>query len=199
MTTTTLREILTELGHDPAVRAEFGDDPEGFLATRGFELSAELLGEAIVAVAAGLPPATAEHLAPFTVAHGPIPPIDPAIEGTDPIGALELLATGAVPGEGTDVGDIDDEGDTAVLDGAFGEGRTDVGPVDPPPAAGDDGFEPAVDDRGTGLDSPPIDGFDDTTGLDGLMTAPAEPPAFDETFDAGVLETEDPGDLDGLE
>ena len=26
MTTTTLREILTELGRDPAVRAEFGDD-----------------------------------------------------------------------------------------------------------------------------------------------------------------------------
>ena len=197
--TTTLREILTELGRDPAVRAEFGDDPEGFVAACGFELSTELLGEAIVAVAAGLPPAAAEHLAPFTISHGPIPPVDPSVEGPAPIDGLELLATGPIPGEGADAGDVDDEGDTAVLDGAFGEGTTDVGAVDPHPAAGDDGFDPAVDERGAGLESPAAGGFDDPTGLDELMTEPAEHPTFDEALDARIIEADDPGDLDGLE
>jgi hypothetical protein len=208
MTDMTIRELLNELNRNPAAKAEFEADPDGYFSAHGFDLPTELVGEAIVNVAATLPPETAEHLAPFTISHSPIPPIDappgdasvqdgaegPA--GIDVATGLGLLASAPAVVEAaaqTD-GDLDE-----AEFGGFGAGSpealesTDV--VSAPDAPG----QPLDDDGAldpTGLDSGALDVMDDEEGLE-LFTADSEAESF-ERIDDNSIESRDPADLDDL-
>jgi hypothetical protein len=215
MTDMTLRELLSDLSRDPAAQAEFEADPDGYLSAHGFELSPELLGEAIVNVAATLPAEVAEHLAPFTISQSPIPRIDEANDdpggpdgsegaaGLGAMGGLGLLASAPTVVE--ELTEIDGGIDEAELSG-FGEGSAD-GAASPGDAAAtttadrpfDDGADLEVDDAGLlhvddtdGGDGPGLFDLDDEGGsLDGADDGSVE------TADA--VDTRDPADLDDLD
>ncbi len=90
-----LHAVFTELLKDEAARQAYAADPAGFLDSAGHaDLPDELVAEAVISFADTAPPAVAEHLAPFVMAHGPVDESD-----TDPIelDGLALLAT--APGQ----------------------------------------------------------------------------------------------------
>jgi hypothetical protein len=209
MTDMTIRELLTELNRDPAAQAEFEADPDGYFSAHGFDLPGELLGEAIVNVAATLPPETAEHLAPFTISHSPIPPIDvppgdPDVQdgvegpaGIDVATALGLLAS--APAEAEAVAQTDGDMDEAEFD-VFGAGSpdgvesTDVAEGhDAPglPLDGDDAFDV------TEPESHAPEAMDDEEGPE-LFTADDGAQSLDDTDDNSI-EARDPADLDDLD
>lgn len=201
MADTTILELLTELSRDPAARAEFEANPDAYLSAHGFDLEEGLLGEAIVNVAATLPPEIAEHLSAFTIAHSPIPAVDEhgsetdapgEAAGLDALVGLGLLATVPVDVAATELGaDDPDAGDTTNADG--GEGILGFG----------HGAEPTVGDGWANGDEPPVvidselepepapepDPFDGGDGFDPVVAAP----------DGLDLEVDDPADLDELD
>jgi hypothetical protein len=223
MSDTTLRELLDDLRRDPSVQAEFERDPSGFLAARGHDLPDELVAEAIVNVAAGLPADIAEHLSSFTIADSPIPDLDPTGFGSeldgDSLDGLRLLAVaplataevvidsldaeGGIDGFGTGVGDdiaagsdtIGDDGDPQMADPG------DDGIVDGESAG--DGGEDADEDGG-------IDGWSVIDGLDDAGTGGLEESAshvddadgveLHDSIEAGMaVDPDDPAEFDGLE
>jgi len=210
MTMMTLRELLTDLGRDPAARSEFDGDPEGFLSSHGFDLRADLLGEAIVAVSSVLPPEVAEHLSPFTIAHSPIPLIsesgagsaglDAQGDGLDVMNGLELLATSSslfeIP---------DRDVDSVVPDGGFGEGSADLEldhPSAPEAPTWDEDLDLPIEGGSvadTGAISPSPHDLDDLTGIDVPVADFGDERGVDEGLDAALIEPEDPADLDGLD
>lgn len=209
MTETTIRELLNALSRDPAARAEFEADPDGYFSTHGFDLPAELLGEAIVNVAATLPPETAEHLAPFTISQSPIPPIDEASGSADvPDGApgaggmgvaagLGLFASAPTAAEA--VTQTDEDRDETGLDG-FGAGSPEgADPGDVAHTADD--MEWSSDDEGaldvTAPDTGALDIIDDEEGT-GLFDADARGESPDGGDDISI-ESRDPADLDDLD
>ncbi len=85
-----LRDVFAELATDEDARRAHAADPEGFLQAHGHtDLPGQLVNEAIVNYADTAPPEVAEHLAPFVLAHSPIPVED----GIAPADGLHLLAT----------------------------------------------------------------------------------------------------------
>jgi hypothetical protein len=89
-----LRDVFADLATDEDARRAHAADPEGFLHAHGHaELPSQLVGEAIVNYADTAPPEIAEHLAPFVMAHSPIPVEDGPTAGADPTDGLHLLAT----------------------------------------------------------------------------------------------------------
>jgi hypothetical protein len=86
-----LRDVFADLVTDEDVRRAHAADPEGFLQAHGHtELPGQLVSEAIVNYADTAPAEIAEHLAPFVMAHSPVPVDGPVDDGTD---GLQLLAT----------------------------------------------------------------------------------------------------------
>jgi hypothetical protein len=124
-----LRDVFADLVTDEDARRAHAADPDGFLQAHGHaELPGQLVSEAIANYADTAPTEVAEHLAPFVMAHSPVPvdgPVDAA--GVD---GLHLLAT--APAEPY----LDDLPEDA-LDGADpGAGHAHGHPVDPAGAAG---------------------------------------------------------------
>jgi hypothetical protein len=156
-----LRELFAELSRT-------GGDPADLLRAAGYgDVPEPLMAEAIVNYAGTAPLEVAEHLAPFAVAHGPVPVPDP---GAVPSSGLSLLASapavdvhglaadttvpvehdvhdvhGAVADHLADHVDVDPSGlddDTSAHAGAPHElhhGDIDHGDIDP---AGVDGLHP---------------------------------------------------------
>ncbi len=90
-----LRDVFADLVGDEAARQAHAADPEGFLAAAGHaDLPDGLVGEAIVSYADTAPAEVAEHLAPFVMAHSPVPVEDdlPAA-ALDAAHGLDLLST----------------------------------------------------------------------------------------------------------
>lgn len=82
-----LHELFAALGGS-------GDDPAAALRAAGFgDVPDHLVTEAIVHYAGTAPLEVAEHLAPFAVAHGPVPALDPVAASTTLHGGLTLLAS----------------------------------------------------------------------------------------------------------
>jgi hypothetical protein len=83
-----LRELFAELS------SAGGADPSDLLRAAGYgDVPEPLVTEAIVNYAATAPLEVAEHLAPFAVAHGPVPVHDPAVDPADTRDGLSLLAS----------------------------------------------------------------------------------------------------------
>lgn len=150
-----LHAVFTELLNDEAARQAYAADPAGFLDSAGHaELSDELVAEAVISFADTAPPAVAEHLAPFVMAHGPVNESD-----TDPteLDGLALLAT--APGQPPGGEDLD----------------ADLAPPTEPvdTATADTGWPTDDLDFGTGSEREPAEapagGFDET-----LTEIPAE-------------------------
>jgi hypothetical protein len=103
-----LRELFAELSRPGA------GDPAELLGAAGFgDVPHSLVAEAIVNYAATAPLEIAEHLAPFAVAHGPLP--GPADETTGTAHGLSLLASAPLldaPGHDEAVDDPIDDGPT---------------------------------------------------------------------------------------
>jgi hypothetical protein len=90
-----LRDVFADLVGDEAARQAHAADPDGFLAAAGHaDLPDGLVGEAIVSYADTAPAEVAEHLAPFVMAHSPVPVEDdlPAA-ALDAAHGLDLLST----------------------------------------------------------------------------------------------------------
>ena len=97
-----LRDVFADLVGDESARQAHAADPEGFLHAAGHpELPGSLVSEAIVNYADTAPAEVAEHLAPFVMAHSPVPVEDDLpVDELDATHGLDLLATaaaGAVP------------------------------------------------------------------------------------------------------
>jgi hypothetical protein len=90
-----LRDVFADLVTDEDVRRAHAADPDGFLQAHGHtELPGQLVTEAIVNYADTAPAEVAEHLAPFVMAHSPVPVDDGGtVTDADPIDGLQLLAT----------------------------------------------------------------------------------------------------------
>lgn len=88
-----LRDVFADLVTDEDARRAHAADPDGFLQAHGHaELPGGLLSEAIANYADTAPAEVAEHLAPFVMAHSPVP-VDAAVIDTGPADGLQLLAT----------------------------------------------------------------------------------------------------------
>jgi hypothetical protein len=151
-----LREVFADLADSPGPPST---DPAELLAAHGHpDLPAELVAEAVVSYADTVPPEVAEHLAPYVMAHGPIPTGEVADTPW-----TELLATAPEPElselDSPDVTDVVDADPADGLD--FGAGATPeaigehVEAADLPDdtvtehhagPAGDLGWEPATDE-----------------------------------------------------
>jgi hypothetical protein len=164
-----LRAVFDELAGGPASAGPA--DPAEVLAGSGHaDLPGELVTEAIVSYAGTAPVEVAAHLAPFVMAHSPVPRDwagDWAGAGAgagageilDPAAGLDLLVTapagwlddqpidaGEAPAAGGDGGPA-----AAGLDPDFGAGDTSgAGPLDPTDPPGTDPF--ALDFAGAGPD-----------------------------------------------
>jgi hypothetical protein len=94
-----LHAVFSELLDDEAMRQAYGADPASLLEAAGHpDLPADLVNEAVASYTDTAPPALAEHLAPFVMAHSPFSgAADPA-----ELDGLALLAT-AAPMEATGV------------------------------------------------------------------------------------------------
>jgi len=69
-----LRELLADLVGDAEARHAYGSDPAGYLAAHGHpDLPEPLVAEAVVSYADTAPVEVAEVLAPYVMAHGPVP------------------------------------------------------------------------------------------------------------------------------
>lgn len=89
-----LRDVFADLATDEDARAAHAADPDGFLQAHGHAgLPGDLVGEAIVNYADTAPPEIAEHLAPFVLAHSPVPVEDVPDADAAPTDGLHLLAT----------------------------------------------------------------------------------------------------------
>jgi hypothetical protein len=98
-----LRDVFTDLVGDAGAAGVPAGDPGQVLAEAGHpDLPPGLVAEAVVSYADSAPPAVAEHLAPFVIAHSPIPVAADEPE-PDPAGWLDLLATAPDGGAGIDV------------------------------------------------------------------------------------------------
>jgi hypothetical protein len=135
-----LRDVFADLVTDEDARRAHAADPDGFLQAHGHTgLSGQLVNEAIVNYADTAPTEVAEHLAPFVMAHSPVPVDDPAA-GADGADGLHLLATAPAEAYLDELPDdgLDDDlggGLAGGLDGdlAAGPGH----PVDPAAVAAD--------------------------------------------------------------
>ena len=163
MATESFLDVARSLLEDGDAKAAFADDPDGYLAARGFEgLSADDLADATGFVTETLPPKVAAQ-----VGH-------PDTWGDDPLGRLaQLDPVPAVELEPEDADDEDDDGptwdagagpvddgggftalDDSVPDPGFGVGYTDndVDDLSAPELHEGDlplGFDLAIDDAGT--------------------------------------------------
>ncbi|HEY8217807.1 MAG TPA: hypothetical protein VIH82_11780 [Acidimicrobiia bacterium] len=166
MTAATFLEMAHDLMHDGDAKAAFDQDPEGFLAARGFDgLSPDDLTEAVGFVAETLPPETAHALTgpdagPDALAR--LAQVEPTVEdpaddadeddGDDGLGAFDAddgpLDHDESEDDGEDEEDDDeDEDDDDDLGFSSGDDPTQL-PDDP----GHAGFEPFRDDEvGSGL------------------------------------------------
>lgn len=97
-----LRDVFSELVGSADARGAHAADPAGFLAAHGHPaLPADLVSEAIVSYADTAPAEVAEHLAPFVIAHSPVPVDEPdaldglhGLNGVDGLGLLASAPTG---------------------------------------------------------------------------------------------------------
>jgi hypothetical protein len=92
-----LRDVFAELAGDGAA------DSAGILEAAGHpDLPGSLVNEAIVNFADTAPAEVAEHLAPFVMAHGPVPVEDLPAGEMDAAHGLELLSTAPAYGPALD-------------------------------------------------------------------------------------------------
>lgn len=147
-----LRELFAELSRPG------GGDPADVLRAAGYgDVPESLVAEAVVSYAGTAPLEVAEHLAPFAVAHGPVPTVDPAPAPAGGYGGLSLLASAPPPGA-TDHPVVDHPLDEHPLgDHPFREH------VDLDPSGLDDPLDHGVGDHGDGHHGDPA-------GTDGLHT-----------------------------
>ena len=183
-----LLTLLRDLLSDPAAREAYDADPAGWLASHGHDLPDELVGEAITQVAAGLPAAAAESIAPFVMADSPIPTDGVDGSGLDVLRSVDPVSLHEAP-DGSEVSDD--------LGAAFGSGADEApAPSSDTTAAashddGDDGnwgggleSEASIDDPFAVLDAHESLSFDAEPVVD-----------TDPVLDVD----EDPASLDGLE
>jgi hypothetical protein len=130
-----LRDVFADLtGDGAAVDAR----PDDLLRAQGHDdLGADLVAEAVVSYADTAPPEVAEHLAPFVMAHSPVPPLDHDAAGAQPPGWVDLLASAPAGADLPDLTDAD---------------LTDAGFAESGPAGFDDLGGPRAD-TGLGLDT----------------------------------------------
>jgi hypothetical protein len=141
-------------------------DPTGLLREHGFDLTDTEVADALVSYSHTAPEEVAAHLAPYVMAHSPVPLGD----GPVPDG-LELLATApvAVPAEDVDLDDL--AGGGAVGGGAEAAGGTP--PAADPLAGSADDLDFGAGGRGVAGDAtgagsgPAAGGGDAAVGLDG--------------------------------
>jgi hypothetical protein len=182
-----LHAVFSELLHDEATRQAFGADPASLLDAAGYpDLPADLVNEAVASYADTAPPALAEHLAPFVMAHSPVS------DAKDPaeLDGLALLAT-AAPVEATGV-----ELDTDLPEPAEPVGTTHV-EAGPPGDALDFGsgseLEPSRPEAGT---------FDDAlTEIPAAHSEPEQTPSMGDDAllardPALAVDDAEPDDLD---
>jgi hypothetical protein len=155
-----LREVFADLIQDEGARNAYTADPDGFLGAYGHaDLSVGQVSEAIVSFADTAPPAVAEHLAPFVMAHSVVV-IDAAETSTDPGVGLDLLA--AAP-NALDVGDVaadlDDEVSVEMVE-ARGSAYTPEPTVDLGFGRGAEQAPPVGRDEPDGT-SPPVEAMPD--------------------------------------
>jgi hypothetical protein len=178
-----LRELFAELSRPGAA------DPAELLRAAGFgDVPGSLVAEAIVSYAGTAPLEVAEHLAPFAVAHGPLPTPDPAFDTAPPDG-LTLLASAPVD----DLPDDDPPVDP---------------PVDPTAALLPEPPDPAPEHGGAGHLEGHLDGdLDghlhgevdlDPSALDDPSGHPAPHPVHPVHADPGPTDV-DPAGVDGLD
>ena len=149
-----LRDVFGDLAGDEGARPEEGADLGSLLAAEGYPaLPDDLVAEAIVSYADTAPAEVAEHLAPFVMAHSPVPLDDLPAEEMNSAQGLDLLATaptGLVVDDelvdtGEDLADVDagvaadepfsldfGEGDAATIDEVEAEAPEEpAGPEEP--------------------------------------------------------------------
>jgi hypothetical protein len=120
-----LRDVFADLVTDEDVRRAHAADPEGFLQAQGHtELPEQLVSEAIVNYADTAPAEVAEHLAPFVMAHSPVPAVSPDGPAADADG-LQLLATAPVELHLDDLPDDAPDGVALATDPAGADGGAD--------------------------------------------------------------------------
>jgi hypothetical protein len=206
-----LRELFAELSRPG------GGDPADLLRAAGFgDVPESLVAEAIVSYAATAPLEVAEHLAPFAVAHGPVPAPDPAVDTARPDGLALLASAPTVDVPGYDpaadrTAPVDPElhGDAADHAGTEYLGDdVDVDPsaLDDPTAdlashepahhadvdpAGVDGLDQGSPHAGPGTEPHPVLG---SFGVGHDADTPVEPdgPADQRTHDGGADDDVDP-------
>jgi len=142
-----LHAVFSELLHDEATRQAYAADPAGLLDAAGHpDLPADLVDEAVVSYADTAPPAVAEHLAPFVMAHSQV--TESSVDQAE-LDGLALLATAPIDTTGDDV-DVDLPGSVDTVTEARGEA----------------GSPPDDIDFGAGIEHGPThseaDTFDDT-------------------------------------
>jgi hypothetical protein len=116
-----LRDLFADLVSDESARQAHAADPEGFLEAHGHAaLPADLVDEAIVNFADTAPPDVAEHLAPFVMAHSPVPFDEDSLPGdAHDVAGLDLLAT--APTDALDLAVDPDAGDGQAVHHATGD------------------------------------------------------------------------------
>lgn len=184
-----LRELFAELSRPGS------PDPAELLRAAGYgDVPGALLTEAVLSYAGTAPLEVAEHLAPFVVAHGPVPAPDADTAPTSTPDGLSLLTTaprvdaprGDLPAVDPDDGRLDGhvDVDPSGLDDGSGSGGARGDDVDPAavdgldaphpgPAAADP--HPALGTFGGGHDTePPVRPHDQDA--DGHRVDPADTP-----------------------
>jgi hypothetical protein len=194
-----LRDVFADLVGDESARQDRAADPAGFLAAHGHaDLPDSLVAEAIVNYADIAPAEVAEHLAPFVMAHSPVPLDDLTVDDTGSIDGLDLLATAppelVIDDEPADADDLAvfadaEDSDTADTDDTADDSLTlDFGHGDAMAAA------PALapDEPDDELDEP--DEPDTTDGMTDVIPDSSE--ILDEAFvdHAGLLDDAEASD-----
>ncbi len=181
-----LHAVFAELLGDDVARQAYAADPSSPLDDAGHgDLPSDLVAEAIVSFADTAPPAVAEHLAPFVMAHSVVPAADD--EPPAASAGLDLLATAPADiVERPDVDASDSEPDQTALtpelsadaepradDLDFGGGALDAtseegasaGMPDDVPWLGSDALDVPIE-QFPGLDMLPADAEPEVDGAD---------------------------------
>ena len=196
-----LRELFAELSRPG------GGDPADLLNAAGFgDVPESLVAEAIVSYAATAPLEVAEHLAPFAVAHGPLPAQDPAGDPASAEHGLSLLASAPTvdvpeydpafdrlaPADPELHGDAADHAEAGNLDvdpAGLDDPPADLAPHEAHPAdvgpAGVDGLDQGLPHRGPGTEPHSVLGSFGI-GHDGDVPVDADGPADRGKHDDGV-------------
>ncbi len=164
---TSLRDLFD------ALRAGSVDDPAGLLRTHGFDLGDAEVAEALVTYAHTAPVEVAADLAPYVMAHSPVPL---ELDAAPPDGLALLAGAGGAVDTLDDLPDVGGAAPTGPEDAPAGEDPADLD-FGAGGAAG-----PAPADAAVSVDDPTTPGDTPTTAVDAMdaLDVADVPPVGDE-------------------